>query len=164
MACAVAESLDHLRPWMPWATNEAATVDAQRDRLIDAAAHWEDGTSHDYLMVTRPESRVVGACGLHHRVGEGGIELGYWVHVEHTGRGYARAAARALTEAASFLVGIERVEIHCDEANLASQAIPRGLGYRLDRTERHVIEAPGEIGQTMIWVLPVLRTRESEEP
>ena len=160
MACAVAESLDHLRPWMPWATNEAATVDAQRDRLIDAAAGWEDGTSHDYLMVTRAERGVVGACGLHRRVGQGGIELGYWVHAQHTGRGYARAAARALTEAASSFGGIARVEIHCDEANLASQAVPRGLGYHLDRTERHVIEAPGEIGQTMIWVLAVPRTHQ----
>jgi RimJ/RimL family protein N-acetyltransferase len=49
---------------------------------------------------------------------------------------------------------VRRVEIHCDEANIASAAIPRKLGYRLDRIERRMPEAPGESGRLMIWVLP----------
>ena len=31
-------------------------------------------------------------------------------------------------------------------------AIPRRLGYRLDRIEAHEREAPGERGRRMIWV------------
>ena len=44
------------------------------------------------------------------------------------------------------------MEIHCDAANSASAAIPRKLGYRLDRIEQRRPEAPGESGQLMIWV------------
>jgi len=47
---------------------------------------------------------------------------------------------------------VTRVEIHCDEANVASSAIPRKLGYRLDRVSQYPPEAPGESGQRQIWV------------
>ena len=47
---------------------------------------------------------------------------------------------------------VEQVEIHCDEANGASAAVPRRLGYRLDRITDRDIQAPGERGREMIWV------------
>ena len=50
------------------------------------------------------------------------------------------------------LPGVRQVEIQCDEANVASAAIPRKLGYRLDRVEAHEPEAPGEQGRRMIWL------------
>lgn len=43
------------------------------------------------------------------------------------------------------------VEIHCEEANVRSAAVPRKLGYVLDRID-NAIEAPGETGRSMIWV------------
>lgn len=153
LAEAVGESLDHLRPWMPWATEEASTPFSQRERLLEAGPRWQDGSDYGYLMLTTDQPHVVGGCGLHRRVGQGGIEIGYWVHAHHVRRGYGAAAARALTDAALALDGITRVEIHCDQANLASQAIPRALGYHLDRIDADAIEAPGEIGNSMIWVL-----------
>jgi RimJ/RimL family protein N-acetyltransferase len=85
-------------------------------------------------------------------VGDDGLEIGYWVDRNHTRRGYATAAARALTDVALGISGIERVEIHCDRGNVASQAVPRRLGYRLDRVDPVAKDAPGEIGQQMVWV------------
>ncbi len=96
---------------------------------------------------------MLGTFGLHRRIGPGGIEMGYWIHAAHAGRGYGSAAARALTSVALVLPGVERVEIHCDAANAASAAIPRRLGYRLDRIEDKEPEAPGESGRHLIWVL-----------
>ena len=52
------------------------------------------------------------------------------------------------------VLGKERVEIHCDEANVRSAAVARRLGYRLDRLEDRPITAPGEHGRHMIWVTP----------
>lgn len=147
LARAVEESLDHLRPWMPWATPESATASMQRTRLEGG---WTDD-DHAYLIIDA-SGAVVGGCGLHRRIGPGALEIGYWVHVEHIRRGYATTAAAALTRAALALTGIERVEIHCDEANLASAAVPRRLGYRLDRIEDSVATAPAETGRSMIWV------------
>ena len=64
------------------------------------------------------------------------------------------AAAKAVTEAAEALDDVDRVEIHTDEANLRSSAIPQKLGYRLDRVDVRIPEAPGECGRLQIWVRP----------
>ena len=153
IAAVVAANLDHLRPWMPWADEEAGTVERQRSRIDEVAEQWARGTDHGYVILDPDESTVLGACGLHRRVGEGGIEIGYWVHVDHVGRGIATAAARALTDAALALPDVQRVEIRCDEANPRSAAVPRRLGYRLDRVEEVEVTAPAETGRRMIWVL-----------
>jgi RimJ/RimL family protein N-acetyltransferase len=47
---------------------------------------------------------------------------------------------------------VNRVEIHCDAANVGSAAVARRLGYRLDRIEQRHPEASGESGRLMIWV------------
>jgi RimJ/RimL family protein N-acetyltransferase len=154
VASAVAANLDHLRPWMPWAVPEAATVDAQRQRLVKIEQWWDDGSLYNFLLLDPSGQRLLGIFGLHRRIGPGALELGYWLSRDATGQGYATAAARALTDAALVLDDILRVEIHCDEANERSQRIPRRLGYRLDRVETDDIEAPAEVGRSMIWVYP----------
>jgi len=110
-------------------------------------------------VFTAEEDALVGAIGLHRRVGDAGIEIGYWIAEAQTRRGFGTAAAEALTAVALELPGVRRVEIHCDEANAASAAIPRKLGYRLDRVIAHEPEAPGESGRRMIWVRDVAGAR-----
>ena len=79
------------------------------------------------------------------------IEIGYWVHVDQHRPRLATRASRALTNAALGLDGITTVCIRCDEANVRSAAVPRGLGFTLVRTETRTPEAPAETGQLMIW-------------
>ncbi|MBO0808123.1 MAG: GNAT family N-acetyltransferase [Actinobacteria bacterium] len=152
IARVVRASLEHLRPWMPWATAEAGSRAAQLARVAEADDLWEAGSDFIYSVRPAAESTVAGQVGLHRRAGDGGIEIGYWIAVNHTGRGLGTAAARALTPVALSLPGVTRVEIHCDEANLASAAIPRKLGYRLERIDTREPEAPGERGRRMIWL------------
>ena len=183
IAAVVGESLDHLRPWMPWATKEAADRRTQLARITEADELWDSGTDYIYAIFapeggapgkdgSAPEGgagsasgrtvdggfagnkdgALVGTIGLHRRAAEDVIEIGYWVAAGQTRRGYGTAAARAATSLAAALPGIRHVEIHCDEANVASAAIPRKLGYRLDRTEPHEPEAPGERGRRLIWI------------
>jgi RimJ/RimL family protein N-acetyltransferase len=154
VASTVAANLDHLGPWMPWAVPEAATVDAQRERLVKVEQWWDDDSLYNFLLLDPSEERLFGILGLYRRIGPGALELGYWLSRDATGRGYATAAARALTDAALALDDILRVEIHCDEANERSQRIPQRLGYRLDRVQTEEIEAPAEVGRIMIWVYP----------
>jgi RimJ/RimL family protein N-acetyltransferase len=154
MTAAVRDSLDHLRPWMPWASPDAATLGAQVRRLRDLAGLWKRGTDFSYSMLEPGDLTVRGVIGLHRRIGPGAIEIGYWVHVAFEGRGYASAAARAATTAAAALSDVERVEIHTDEANGRSAAIPPKLGYRLDRVDVRRPQAPAETGRLQIWVRP----------
>lgn len=146
----IARSRDHLTPWQDWA--RTADRPSLRAYLLFSEAAWQGRTDFAF-GIRAPDGELVGGAGLHARLGTGAMEIGYWVGERFVNRGYATAAAGALTRAAFELEGVERLEIHCDEANVRSAAVPRKLGYRLDRIEEGEIEAPAESGRSMIWVL-----------
>jgi len=150
----IAENRDHLRGHMPWADEGRHEFEAF---LTDAIAQWDRGADRNYAIVDQA-GEYLGGCGLHDRIGPDGREIGYWLAATATGRGIATAAARALTAAALAIDGVTRVEIRCDEANLRSAAVPRRLGYRLDRIEVDHVSAPGDLGRSMIWVCAPGRT------
>ena len=145
---AVIESLDHLRPWMPWVAKEPLTLGERRELVCGWDRLWNAG---DRMCGVFVDDQVVGGCGLHQRIGPGGQEVGYWVRVGHTGRGYATAAARALTDMAFAMPGVTRAEIHHDVANPASGRVAAKLGYVLVHEGPHPIEAPGETGVQRTW-------------
>jgi len=155
IARAVGESLDHLRPFLPWATAETATVAAQRERLESPEWSWGPEAEHYSYGVFPADDphTLVGSCGLHRRRGPGILEIGYWVHVAHLRRGIATVAARTMTDAGFAVDGIGRMEILCDVANVASAGVPRKLGYRLAETVEHAPEAPGETGERYVWAM-----------
>ena len=151
LALAVGESLEHLRPWMPWADNESADERFQRQRLRGVQHKAATGEEWQYGLFPVDESRVLGSFGLMTRQGPGTIEIGYWVHVDEIGHGLATLASRALTNVALALDAITTVYIRCDERNTRSAAVPRRLGYALEQTLSRAPEAPGESGRLMIW-------------
>jgi RimJ/RimL family protein N-acetyltransferase len=152
LAAAIAASLEHLRPWMAWADDGATMPERRAGHRESVARGWADGSDFAFLVLDPEERTVVGAAGLHRRIGPRAIEIGYWVHVDHLRRGVATAVAGALTDAALALPDVDRVEIHCDEANVRSAAVPQRLGYRLDRIEDDEVTAPAETGRSMVWV------------
>lgn len=157
MHAAITASTEHLRPWMPWIAFEPKTVDERRDLIADWSVQWDAGEEFPYALFDRDERLVLGGSGLHRRVGDDGLEIGYWVHVEHVGRGFATEAARALTAAALALPGITTVVIRHDRANLASGAVPRKLGYRFDGERPVEPQAPAETGVQCWWSTGALR-------
>ncbi len=147
----VMESLEHLLPWMPWASgyshDDAVQFTSQSEQ------DWESGVAYQYAITT--DDVIVGSCGLMRRIGPGGLEIGYRLHPAYTGRGLATAAAAALVGQAFALPDIERVEIVHDQANTASGGIPRRLGFTEieRRTQAQGPTAPGEAGIKVVWRL-----------
>lgn len=129
-------SLEHLRPWMPWAVEYSRQ--GQADFLAAAQRDWESGGAYNYAMLV--DGVIAGSTGLMARIGPGGLEIGYWVAVGYTRRGLATAASLALTRQAFALPGIDRVQIVHDELNTASSGVPRKLGFT--EIERRPIERP----------------------
>ncbi|WP_082393175.1 GNAT family N-acetyltransferase [Nocardia arizonensis] len=157
---AILASHEHLHPWMPWAAAEPS-LERQRAFIADAAANPPDGRGDHFYGIFDHDGAVLGGIGLHHRSEPGTAEIGYWCHVDHTGRGVITRAVAALTGIALNLPGIRRVEIRCDEANVRSAAVPRRLGYRLDRIETRAPTAPAESGRVMVWQTTRDRTSNS---
>lgn len=137
---AIAESADHLRPWMDWMAHEPKTLEQRRTMVVQWERDWRSGG--DVVLGIFVDDQVVGGCGLH-RVGASGLEMGYWVHASYGGQGIGTAAARLLADAALSVPGITHVEIHMNKANAASSAIARRLGFRFlgetdDGTDRPI--------------------------
>lgn len=151
MARAVEESIDHLRPWMPWIANEPMTLEDRRDRVEGWAKGWNDG-GDSYFGVFR-EGEAVGGTGMHRRLGPGVIEIGYWIGRKHVRNGYATEPARAQVDASFSLPDIDRVEIHHDEANVASRGIPERLGFTMVRKAPKEADAPAESGIEWQWAV-----------
>jgi RimJ/RimL family protein N-acetyltransferase len=152
---AIAASLEHLRPWLPWSAQPQLRPD-QEAFLRRSDNGWEAGDNCDYGVFDAVSSELLAAVGLHNRVGPGAREMGYWVHVGHTGQGVITRAVAAVTRAALAVDGIQRIEIHCDQANTRSVALAGRLGYQLTRTEIRPIRTPAESGRWQIWVTPVV--------
>jgi ribosomal-protein-serine acetyltransferase len=151
---AVTESLDHLRPWMPWAADYSRA--SAEEYLAGSIKGWDEGTEYNYAILTGDEpggSMLVGSIGLMTRCGPGGLEIGYWVHRAYTGRGLATAATAALVEQAFGLPGVDWVEIVHDELNVASGQIPRKLGFT--EVERRPLDPPSAsgTGTGVVWRL-----------
>jgi len=126
---AVDSSLEHLRPWMHWATGEPSSLDDTVELLRRFRGLFD--TDQDFVLgIFEPDgSRVLGGSGLHTRHGPEALEIGYWLRADSEGKGLASEAAAALTRVAFERCGVIRTEIHVDPENAPSQAVAERLGY-----------------------------------
>jgi RimJ/RimL family protein N-acetyltransferase len=149
LGVAITESIEHLRPWMPWIAFEPVSLEDRRKLIAEWDAKWRAG--EDAVYGVFHDGAVVGGTGLHRRIGPRAIEIGYWIHVAFARRGFATELSEALTSAAFGLEDIERVEIHHDKDNVASEGVPRALGYTFTGDVAAAVAAPSESGVQCIW-------------
>lgn len=133
---AIDSSLEHLRPWMPWAHAEPTTLEQKVQLLRLFRGKFDLDQDAVYGTFDRDERRVVGGTGLHPRVGDRASEIGYWIRADSTGQGLATESTAAMTRVAFEIAGFDRIEIRCDPENVRSAAIPRRLGYVHEATLR----------------------------
>ncbi|MGW1893883.1 GNAT family N-acetyltransferase [Streptomyces sp. NPDC002004] len=147
----IEESLEHLRPWMPWVAEHSLARTS--DFLADRAECWANGEEYSYAIVL--DGAIVGACGLfrYEETPDNAYEIGYWLHPSATGRGVATRSARALVEQAFRLAGVDHVEVVHDRANRASRAVPARLGFTEHVRRPAERLAPDETGEVQIWRL-----------
>jgi ribosomal-protein-serine acetyltransferase len=151
---AVAESRDHLRPWLPFA-DEHQTVEESRDWIIHQEANW---LLREDLIVGIWEAstnRYLGGSGLHPRNWETRyFEIGYWLRASAEGHGYITEAIQLLTDYAFSTLAATRVEIRCDERNVRSAAVAKRLGFVQEaRLRNEQLAADGVLRTTLIFAL-----------
>jgi ribosomal-protein-serine acetyltransferase len=146
---AVIDNLEHLRPWMPWISLEPLTEARRLELVAQWRAGWERGETAPMAMLS--DGGVVGGTGYSRRPGSTALEIGYWVHAAHLGRGFATRAARLLTSAAFAGTEVPAVEIHHDKANTRSGLVPARLGFRFVGEQPDPVAAPGETGVDWAW-------------
>ena len=125
---AVAESLEQLRPWLPWSR---APLDEQWGEMEKFLARPESADDLIYGLFDAAESRVLGGVGVHLRNGSDDREIGYWLRTDAVGRGWVTEAVAALTGEIFRELPVGTVTIVCDPPNVRSAGVPQRLGFEL---------------------------------
>lgn len=162
---AVCETLDELRPWMPWA-QAAPTPDESESHA--RRAHARFGLREDLVMFIFErlpgdrEGRLLGGSGLHRMNWEArSFEIGYWRRTGCERRGVITEVVRALTRLCFDALAAQRVEIRMDEGNLASRRVAERAGFTFEGVLRRDSVTPtGEPRDTRVYS----RVRGVEEP
>lgn len=130
LCAAIAESRDHLRPWLSFA-DAHQTVEESRDWIIHQEARWllREHLGLSLWDVAHPAC-FLGGLGIHpHNWAIRHFEIGYWLRKSAAGQGYMTEAVRLLTDYAFTSLGANRIQIRCDERNTASAGVARRVGY-----------------------------------
>lgn len=151
---AVAESRDHLRPWLPFA-DAHQTVEESRDWIIHTIAQWELREELSMSIWEIATNRYLGGTGFGiHSWDSGYFEIGYWIRASEEGHGYITEAVRLLANYAFDTLKANRLEIRCDEQNVRSAAVPRRLGFVQEGCLRNDSTKPdGSLRSTFIFSL-----------
>jgi RimJ/RimL family protein N-acetyltransferase len=150
---AIESSIDHLKPFMPWAHYEPAPLQERIDRMRGWRAKFDLGEDFVYGVFNLAESLVLGGTGLHTRAGPKAREIGYWIRKDATQQGYATEISMALVKVAFEIDRLNRIEIRCDPQNRYSAAVPRRLGFTHEGTLRKNHAHLDEFHDAMIWSL-----------
>jgi RimJ/RimL family protein N-acetyltransferase len=139
----IAASRDHLRPWLAFA-DEHQTIDETRDWIIHSMSEWLLRTALNVGVWERGSERFLGGSGFYPRNWPGRyFEVGYWLDAAATGQGYMTEAASLIVEYLFIQLDANRVEIRCDEKNLASASVARRLGFVHEACLRNEGLTPG---------------------
>jgi len=159
LAESVTESVEHLKRFMSWAYAEPEPIEKKEERLKRARDNFDLQKDYTYGIFNAKESKLIGSTGLHTRLGDNQLEVGYWIHKDFLNQGFVTESTAALIKVAFEIIKVHRVEIHCASENLASAAIPRKLGFTHEGTLREKLPNIIQWDDMMIWGL-----LESEYP
>lgn len=154
---AIQESVDDLKPWMPWA-NRDMTLESSEENLRAAIAKFITREDLRYHCHCKETGRLLVSSGLH-RIDWSvpRFEIGYWCRSNAQGKGYVTETARALATMVFEKFSAARVSIHCDDLNVKSYAVAERLGFKLEGVLRNDSVLPsGELRSTRIYALTAL--------
>lgn len=151
---AIEVSKEHLSSWMPWAKHEPTDFETKVALLRQFRGEFDMGIDYKFGIFNNAGTELIGSTGLHTRVGDNAREIGYWVNIKYTKKGFALEAAAALTKLAFEVEKLDRIEIHCAPENIPSQKIPQKLGFHLDGILRNrTTDGNGIPKNRMIWTI-----------
>ena len=155
---AVAESLDALRPYMPWAQTAPSLAQTEGEcRRMQAKFLLREDLP--MLMFERDaegaEAGYIGGTGLH-RIDWAvrRFEVGYWCRSSRVGRGFVGEAVEAITRAAFEQLRARRVEVRMDDDNERSWRVAERAGFVLEGVLRSDSLTPtGEPRDTRVYAM-----------
>lgn len=156
------ESREDVARYLYWGPRTAEQVRAALERDVANAAVRRPGQTLALALSLRSTGEMIGDVALEwqpdpYRQGE----LGYIVHPDHQGRGYATEACSAVLRIAFEELGLHRVFARLDARNAASARVLDKLGMR---REAHFVESEFVRGEWRSQLVYALLDREWRGP
>ncbi|MEO8808535.1 MAG: GNAT family protein [Burkholderiaceae bacterium] len=162
---AVCDSLDALRPYVPWAGSVPTLADSE---AVCRKAQARFRLREDLMMliferaVGDVEGELLGGTGMHRMDWKARrFEIGYWRRGGREGRGIASEAVHTLTRLAFDELQAQRVELRIDDLNQPSWRVAERCGFTLEGVMRRESVAPdGKLRDMRVYS----KVRGVEEP
>lgn len=162
---AVCDSLDTLRPYVPWAGAVPTLADSE---AVCRKAQARFRLREDLMMLIfervgqDAEGALLGGTGLHRPDWKARrFEIGYWRRSGHEGRGIATEAVHAMARLAFDELRAQRVELRIDNLNRPSWRVAERCGFTLEGVLRSESLAPdGTLRDMRVYS----KVRGAEEP
>jgi RimJ/RimL family protein N-acetyltransferase len=142
---------EQIARWLPLIPHPYTQADA-REWFATHAPRWATGAGAAFAIVDAVRGEVLGGIGMRAQ-GDGRFELGYWVRRERRGEGVATRALRLISGWAIEAVGAERLQLHADVENVASQRVAERAGYTREGILRSWLERHGERRDHVLYSL-----------
>lgn len=125
---AVDSSLEHLHEFMIWSHHEPESIEKKEERLKSWRKEYLK--NEDFPVVVYRRDKFIAGAGLHTRLGDDVLEIGYWVRADELRKSVATKLSAALTLVAMDYIKVSQVEIRHNINNIYSSKVPLKLGYQ----------------------------------
>jgi len=157
---AIAESLTHLAPSMPWTRHEPLTLAQRLTWLRTQRGHFDLDSDYTYGVFSKDGAECLGIGLLKLSPEPGERELGYWIHAAHVRQGLATEVGAALVRVAFELEPLSSLELHMLPENEASRGVALKLGFEGPRlVEQALSTGDGELRDLHAYTLTRLAQR-----
>lgn len=149
---AVRESIEELRPWMPWA-HTIPTLEESEKNIRYSRTEFLERKDLRLLLLNKQTGQLVGSSGLHQIDWQARkFEVGYWVRTSCQQQGYITEAVHAITRFAIQELQANRIQIRCDARNIRSAKVAERCGFTLEGILRNeTCDVNGALSNTMIF-------------
>jgi ribosomal-protein-serine acetyltransferase len=124
----VERNRESLARWLSWA--QQPDLDSTREHIARALSAEREGCRVERAIVL--DGALVGDVGLYVDRNNAGGGIGYWLDLQHRGRGVMTAAVRALVRHGFDELHLHRLEIRTDVLNRSSRGVAERLGFQLE--------------------------------
>lgn len=142
---------DYLKEWLTWVDKVKEVNDSREFIKFTLKQAQDDMGFQAAIWYKGSLAGVIGFYNYNHENREASI--GYWIGEEFRGKGIMSRTTKAIVNYGFTEMNLNRIEIRCAEYNLASQSIPKKLGFTQEGFLREIQLLRGEFINQYVYGL-----------
>ena len=153
---------EHLKPWNPAPPpgDDPTSITEVSKTVLRQRREWKRGSSFVFMVAPRDEpAKFIGKIALNGvmRGAMYGAYLGYWMDVDHQGKGMVTEAIGAVLDFAFGAAGLHRIQAEIMPRNSRSLRVIEKLGFRREGYAERYLQIAGQ------WEDHILFAKTREE-